>query len=204
MMRLGHHSVASPIGLGLGWVIAITGAAPVAVGAVCAALVVWSSTANDLDHPRFKGKMAPAAALVRASGRLGYMIRTKADQQREDVHRGPSHCVEWCALLGVLVWLVTAQVPPIAPWAMWWGIAVGVGTGSHILADWPTPSGVPISAVYNYFVHGEVWKRHSLGWFSTNSGAERFWVVPIMFGVALVELLGMLGMLGPVVTLLTG
>lgn len=203
-MRLGHHATASPIGLGMAWAMVVTHAAPVVVAAGCAVLVVSTSTWPDLDHPRFKGRMHPGAALVRASGRLGYMMRTPADRQRGDVHRGPSHCVEWCVLVGLVVALVSLLVPPLAPWAWWWGAAVAVGCASHILADLPTPSGVPVSAVYNYVVHREVWKRHSLRWFSTDSAGEKFMAIPLLFAVSGVMVLAMVGVLGPVVSLLTG
>lgn len=203
-MRMGHHSVAAPLGLAMGWGMVTFAATPLPVAAVCVGLVVWSSTAPDYDHPRFKGRMHPGAALVRGSGHLGYMIRTEADKHRADVHRGPSHCIEWCLLAGLLVTLVTSLVPPIAPWCWWWGAAITVGTVSHILADLPTPSGVPVSATYNYVVHREVWKRHSLHWFATDSAGEKFLAVPVLFLITVIMAMAMVGWLSPVAGWLMG
>jgi membrane-bound metal-dependent hydrolase YbcI (DUF457 family) len=202
-MRLGHHATASPLGLGKAWSMVMLGV-PLPVAIACGALVVFSSTWNDLDHPRFKGRMHPGAALVRGSGHLGYMIRTEKDKHRDDVHRGPSHCIEWCLLAGLVVVLLTSQIPPIAPWCWWWGAAVFVGTTSHIIADCPTPSGVPFSAVYNYLRHKEVWKRHSLHWFSTDSAGEKFLAVPVMFLLTAIMAMGMVGWLSPVMGWLMG
>jgi hypothetical protein len=202
-MRLGHHATASPLGLGKAWAMVMLGV-PVLVAGACGLLVVLSSTWNDLDHPRFKGRMHPGAALVRGSGHLGYMIRTEKDKHRDDVHRGPSHCIEWCLLAGLMVVLVTSQIPPVAGWCWWWGAAVFVGTASHIIADCPTPSGVPFSAVYNYVVHKEVWKRHSLHWFATDSAGEKFLAVPILFLFTALMAMAMVGWLSPVLGWLTG
>jgi hypothetical protein len=204
MMKAGHYAVASPIAAGYGWTLLVVAVVPLPVAVVCAALVVRSSTWPDYDHPRFKGRMHPFAALVRGSARIGYAIRTDKDRDREDVHRGPSHCIEWCLLVGAVVALLALQIPPIAPWALWFGAAVTVGCASHIVADLPTPSGVPVSAVYNYLAHGEVWKRHSLRWFSTDSAGEKFLAIPAMYLLTGVMVLAMLGLLGPVVVLLTG
>ena len=135
---------------------------------------------------------------------MGYMIRTEADKHRADVHRGPSHCIEWCLLAGLLVTLVTSLVPPIAPWCWWWGAAITVGTVSHILADLPTPSGVPVSATYNYVVHREVWKRHSLHWFATDSAGEKFLAVPVLFLITVIMAMAMVGWLSPVAGWLMG
>lgn len=203
-MRLGHQATAAPLALGGAWGIAASGAAPIGVALAFAGLVVLSCTWPDLDHPRFKGRMHPGAALVRGTALLAYRIRTAKDQDREDLHRGPSHCLEWCVAAGLLVALLVARVPSLAPWAWWFGAAVFAGTASHIAADLCTPSGVPVSAVWNWVRHGEVWKRHSWGLFTTDSAGERFLAVPLLFGVTGLMGLGMIGLLGPVVAALTG
>lgn len=203
MMRQGHYAAASPVGLTTAWVMVLAGVNAF-TALVCGALVVWSSTWNDLDHPRFKGKLHPAAALVRGSGRVFYQFRTERDKVRGDVHRGPSHCIEWCALLGVIFAVGLAFVPPLAPWAPWFGASVALGTASHVLADSMTPSGVPLSAVYNAAVHKEVWRRHTLNWFSTDSGAERFGAVPVLYLLSAVVMLAMVGWLMPILGWLTG
>ena len=203
-MRQGHYAAASPISLAWAWVLVLSGV-NMFIALSCAGLLVWSSTWNDYDHPRFRGKMHPAAALVRGTGRLFYMVRTSRDQARTDVHRGPSHCVEWCLLLGGLVMgSLLAFVPPLAPWAVWIGASVALGTISHVLADWMTPSGVPLSATYNVIAHREVWRRHSLNWFSTNTGAEKFGAVPVLYLLSIMIMLAMVGLLGPLVGWLFG
>lgn len=204
MMKLGHYAVAAPFGLGLAWGMVVVAQQPPAVAVACGAIVVRASTWPDYDHPRFKGRMHPFAALVRGSGHIGYALRTAQDKDRGDLHRGPSHCVEWCLLVGWLFAWLTAKIPFIDQWSWWWGAAVAVGCATHIVADLPTPSGVPVSAIWNYFVHGEVWRRHSLGWFTTDSAGEKFLAVPAMYLLTGVMALGMVGLLGPVVTILTG
>lgn len=204
MMKAGHYAVAAPPATGMAWGMVVLAEQPVWVALGCAVLLIRSCTWPDLDHPQFKGRMHPGAALVRGSGHLGYMLRTAKDKDRNDVHRGPSHCVEWCLIVGGVFGLLTAQVPFIAPWAVWWGAAVAIGCVTHILADWPTPSGVPISAVYNWLVHGEVWRRHSLHWFSTDSAGEKFLAVPALYLITAVMVMGMMGILGRVVQFLGG
>lgn len=204
MMRPGHYAVATPLGLGAAYSETMWLSVPWYVATVCAVVTVQTSTWNDLDHPRFKGKYHPGAALVRASAWVGYKWRTDRDKDREDFHRGPSHCLEWCVLVGVAVWALVAHIPFIAVWAPWLSIAVTLGCASHVLADWPTPSGVPISCIYNYFRYGEVWKRHSLRWFATDSAGERFLAVPVMFFLTGVMALAMVGWLGPMFYWLVG
>lgn len=203
-MRMGHHATAAPVGLTLAWTLHGTGATDGLVAIGAGALVVLSSTWPDLDHPRFKGRMHPGAALVRGTGHLGYLLRTARDQEREDLHRGPSHCVEWCVLAGLAVALLAVRVPFLAGSAWWLGLAVTLGTTSHIVADLCTPSGVPVCATWNYFRHGEVWRRHSWGLFTTDSAGERFLAVPALFGVTGLLALGMVGLLGPALAALTG
>lgn len=203
-MAMGHYATASPVAVVYGWALHGAGAgAVVALGG--AALLVASSTWPDLDHPRLKGRMHPGAALVRGTGHLGYMLRTAKDQDRGDLHRGPSHCVEWCLLAGLAVALLVGQVPFLAGASAWWlGLAVALGTASHIVADLCTPSGVPVCATWNWLRHGEVWRRHSWGFFTTDSAGEKFLAVPALFGLTGLIALGMVGLLGPVLSALTG
>lgn len=200
MMRLGHYASATPVALGLAECTFLMHA-PAMVMLAAPPVVVWTSTWNDLDHPRFKGHMHPGAALVRGTGHLGYrLFRTDKDKTRGDVHRGPSHCLEWCVLAGLLVAVALSLMPPMAGVALWFGAAVTLGTASHVLADSLTPSGVPLSALYNYLRYREVWRRHAVGLFSTNSAAERFYVVPVLFLLSGVIGLAMLGLLSPIVS----
>lgn len=203
-MRPGHHAVAAPIGMTTAWAIHVAGVAPTWVAVGCAVLVVLSSTWNDLDHPRFKGRMHPGAALARGFARLAYQLRTGLDVERDDLHRGPTHCIEAAVLTGMVVALLALQAPPLAPWSWWLGLAVTLGMASHIAADLPTPSGVPVSAIYNWLRYGEVWRRHSLALFATDSAGERFLVVPLLWVATGVLGLAMLGRLGPALALLVG
>ena len=204
MIRLGYRAVAAPVGLGMAWAITAAGAASVPVAAGCAGLVVASSTWPGLVHSRFKGRMHPAAALVRGSAHLGYKVAAPEGRELTDLDRGPSYCIEWCVLAGLLVVLVASQIPPLAQWAWWWGAAITVGTLSHVLADLPTPSGVPLSAVYNWVVHRDAWRRHSLGWFESDSAGEHFLAVPILFLVTVIMAMAMVGWLSPVAGWLMG
>ena len=204
MMKQGHYAAASPISLVWAWVLVLLFAVNIFIALACAGIVIWSSTWNDLDHPRFKGKMHPGAALSRGSGRIFYQLRTERDKVRSDVHRGPSHCIEWCVLVGVLFTVLLAFVPPLAPWSVWFGASIALGTFSHVLADSMTPSGVPLSAVYNALAYKEVWRRHALGWFSTDSGAEKFAAVPVLYLITTLIFLAMVGALNPIVHWLSG
>lgn len=168
-----HRAGAAPFGVALAFTVPMdAGGLPdgtgwtlieVTVHALLGLLVVAVAKWNDLDHPWLK-RAKPyhfGAALVRTSARIGYAIRTKKDRRRADLHRGPSHCLEWCALLGGAFWVGASWIPPLAPWAVWTGLAVFLGTGSHVLLDALTPSGVPISAIFNFVRYREVWRRHA-------------------------------------------
>lgn len=172
--------------------------------------VVGCAKWNDLDHPRFKGSRHPGAAFVRLTARLGYRIRTSRDRVRSDLHRGPSHCLEWCVLAGLATVRITAWVPWLAPWAWWWGLAVFLGTSSHVWIDALTPSGVPVSPLWNVLAGAmrdardrakalaagepapegtnvEVWRRHAFAWKTTELRVRAPWpmvatVAPVMAG----------------------
>ncbi len=66
-------------------------------------------------------------------------------------HRGPTHSILWCALLGLLVgmiqWYVTGAVTgsrgEITLATAGLGVMVGAGAFSHVLADSVTTQGVP-------------------------------------------------------------
>lgn len=203
-MRIRYIATASPIAVGLLWVLVATGVVPVLVALVCAVLVVATCTLNGWDHPRFKGRMHPGAAFVRGTTYPVYKLHVRRGGEWGDLTGSPTRCVEWCLVMGLLVGLVLAQIPWIASWAWWFGAAVAVGCASHVVADLPTPSGVPVSALYNRMVHQDAWHRHSLGWFDSDEGGEHFWVVPVMFAVAGLMVLGMLGVLDPMVKWMVG
>lgn len=204
MMAVMTRAAAAPVALGVGWGAAASAAVPIPVAVAMTGLVLFSCTWPNLDDPRWKGRMNPAAALVRGSARLGYMLRTEKDHDRSEMWRGPSHCIEWCVLVASVVTLLTAQIPFLAPWCWWWGGAVLVGCVLNVIADLPTPTGVPLSAVYNWLVHREVWRRHSLGWFTSDTGGGNFLVVPALGLITLLMVLGMLGVLRPIVAWMFG
>lgn len=196
-----HRAIAAPFGLALA---AVMVSEPTVVRIAAGVVVVATSKLPDLDHPRWSGRLRPDAALVRLSARLGYMIRTSRDEYREDLHRGPTHCVEWCLLVGALAAALSLRVPPLAPYALWWGVAVAVGTGTHLLGDVITPSGIAVCATWNYFRHGAVWRRHSLNILYTDSGAEHLLVLPLAWIATGVLALAWLGLFEPVLGALTG
>ena len=204
MMRLLYYAVTAPVAVGSAWAVSAAGLVPVPVEIAVAGLVVTSSTWPALVQPRYKGRMHPAAALARGSAYVGYMVRTPADKDRGDLDRGPSYCLEWCALVGLAVALLALQIPPIAAWAWWFGGAVALGTAVHVLADWITPSGVPLSVVWNYLRHGEVWRRHSLNLSSSDTAGDKFLAVPVLFALTAVLILARVGWLGPLVGALFG
>lgn len=207
-MAAGHRATAAPCALGYAWTLVGTGVAPGPLAIAAGVLVIGSSTWPDLDHPRFKGRIGVAAFfawVTRFFAAIGYMIRTEGDVRREDYHRGPSHCIEWAILLGGVVTLLVGQAVPMLVEDAWTlGLAVTIGCVSHVFADAMTPAGVPISAVYNMVVHREVWRRHSLGLFATDSCGEHMAWTPAFYAITGVMFLGMVGLLGPVSTLLVG
>jgi hypothetical protein len=132
-------------------------------------ITVWGVTSwNDWDLDYYKDRLHPAF-LARWSARWMYRIQTKNDALArhkltlDDLHRGPTHSFEWCVLVGVVFYLLAALSVLLTPWALWFGIAAFVGTASHVLLDWMTPSGVPFSITYNYLA----WSV-SLRWYEVN------------------------------------
>jgi membrane-bound metal-dependent hydrolase YbcI (DUF457 family) len=170
VMKATHRAGSLPFG------VAIVLEAPVPVWARLGAAGVCyaASTVNDWDHPRLALRWHPGAIVVRWTARVGYRVRTRRDIPRWDLHRGPSHCIEWCVGVGLLTaWLAAGApgvlaggLPPTAPYAWVFGLGAFLGTTSHVLLDALTPGGVPFSAILNWLLYGEVWRRHavSLRW----------------------------------------
>lgn len=199
-MRHGHYAVASLPAVGLA---AVMVGQPVTVRIGCAALVMLSSTYPDLDHNRFVKRLHPGAALVRWVARLvEAATRTDRDEPRSDAHRGFSHTVPGCLLFAAAAVALTATVPPLAAWCWWWGLAVLVGTLSHLAGDIITPSGIPI--MFPLVRDGRRWKRYSLRLVYTDGAAEHLIVVPLLWIATGALTLGLLGLLGPVLAALTG
>jgi inner membrane protein len=98
--------------------------APLAAGAAVGAV---AGLAPDVDHPGSTlGRQLPRAYHALTPG-----------------HRGPTHTVEWCALLG---WGI-AQLLPYAGASQAWAAVVGwaafAGACSHLVADLLTEQGIP-------------------------------------------------------------
>lgn len=161
-----------------------------------------SCTWPDLDHPRFSKRINPGAALVRVYARQVYHIHTPKDEYTwrvrkrrliavgdkydpRSVHRGPSHCIETAILAGYACAVVLGRMPPLFPYQWWLGLAVTVGWTSHILVDALTPTGVSISAIANYILYREVWRRQVIGWrlFYPGTWYLRWIRVPVIFNV---------------------
>jgi hypothetical protein len=168
VMKATHRAGSLPFGAAIVMEVPAPIWARLGAAGVCYAV----STVNDWDHPRLGLRWHPGAIVVRWTARIGYRIRTRRDIPRLDLHRGPSHCIEWCALVGLLVtWLaagapglIVGASPPTAPYCWWFGFAAFLGTGSHVLLDWMTPAGVPFSAIYNWLRYDMVWRRHACAW----------------------------------------
>lgn len=167
-MREGHIAAGAPAALMYGWTVAEYQPAPFAMlldGAVAALSVMAVVTAPDLDHPRFEGRMNFFAAAARFYARGAYRLRLSGDRKRgrrADLHRGPTHCLETALLMGLLVGGLVA-IPEQTRWAaLIVGGGVAIGWADHVLLDALTPSGVPVSAVYNAIRYREVWRRHTI------------------------------------------
>lgn len=198
-----HRSAAAPLGVGAAWGMALLGAdgmTSLGVGA----LVIWSATWNALDDPMRKRRLNPAAALARKTSRLGWSIRGENEADPPESFQGPTLCFEWCLLVALLVGALAYIVPPLSPWWQYWAGAALLGTGSHVLVGLMAPSGVTLSAAFNRLRYREIWHRHTLGWFATDTGAEAFQVVPSLYLLSALILLGMIGWLHPIIGWLFG
>ena len=100
MMKPGHLAASAPIGLSIGWI----AGTPLLTTLQITALTMYSSIWCDWDHPRLKNRENHiGAAAIRGMCKYGYRCRTSSDKIRDDYHRGPTHCIEWCILIGLFV-----------------------------------------------------------------------------------------------------
>jgi hypothetical protein len=209
MMGPAHRSLSSPFGLGLTVLASHLGAGPVQA-VIAGGLVIACSKLPDLDHPRFQGTYHPAAAAARASARLMLTLFyvEGVEEERKDLHRGPTHTIEWSVAVGVLAFVAvslagsTLGLEPLTELAPWVGAGVGLGACTHLVGDWPTYSGIPGSLIYNRIVHGCYWQRHSLHLIRTDHAAEHLIFLPLGYVITFVGLLGWTGQLGSFVDLI--
>jgi inner membrane protein len=114
--------------------------APLAAGAAIGAV---AGLAPDIDHP--------GSTLGRRLPRVYHALTPG--------HRGPTHTVEWCALLA---WAV-AHLASLAGAPPWWAATVGwlvfAGACSHLAADLVTEQGIPgtVLLVILYKVRAAPW-----------------------------------------------
>jgi hypothetical protein len=150
-------------------------------------IAVSCSWANDWDLSRYRDRSHPGAAYARMTARAMYRLRTSRDLDRWeylakrfpdqeppplDLHRGPTHSIEWCLLTSGLIGGFVSIFPPFSMLGWWIGAAVFLGLFGHVVVDSLTPSGVPGSFVLNYLLYGECWRRHavSLRWHEVGWG----------------------------------
>lgn len=188
-MREGHTAAATPAAVMWGWTVAQQsgwGGTGLLLGGLAGASVMVVCTAPDWDHPRFEGRVHPLAAASRWYVRLGYqLLATGKDRRRRgdrlhDCHRMLTHCLETAMLMGLLaagLLSISEQTRPVA-WLV--GVGVTIGWADHVLLDWCTPSGVPVSVLWNRVRHGEAFRRTTLSqrWSTTPMGAVRVKMVP--------------------------
>lgn len=205
MMPLMHRAIAAPIALGVGWAVTAAGQ-PWLVAVGCAALVRLSSVLPNLDDAKYKGRMHFPAAVVRGTARVGYKLRTARDrdEERTDLSRGPVHTLEWCVLAALVTAALMYAIPWVAPWAWWFAGAVFIGCASNVLTNWATPTGVPLCATYNLLAYRQVWRRHSLNLVTSDTGGSHFLLVPVLFFVSGLMVLGMIGWLVPIARWMVG
>lgn len=112
-----------------------------------------------------------------APDRLEFPARVAGRIRRAIPHRTITHWWALWAALGlwatfVLMGIVAADVPATAAWA---ALGAACGALTHLLCDWPNPTGVP---------SWTPWRRHSLRLWP--SGEREFLLVAAAFGVAAV------------------
>lgn len=189
-MREGHIAAATPAAVMYGWGFLMDPTVSWVDGWFTGTLAMLSvmavCTAPDWDHPRFEGRVHPLAAASRWYVRLGYrLLATDKDRRRRgdrlrDTHRQLTHCLETAALMGLLAFgllSISEQTRPVA-WLV--GLGVAIGWADHCLLDWCTPSGVPMSVLYNRWRHKEAFRRTTLSrrWATIPMGNVRVKVVP--------------------------
>ena len=193
---------------------------PLLPRAVAAGLVVVGSLAPDIDHPR--------ATITRALWLLGDALHAgtvaggraifRATATRWDVddwndgHRLITHTGIGALAAGTAVGTGTAglgyAVSPVLPalgagiLAAWWlwGLAFGWGCLVHILGDLCTVQGVPL--LWPRRIRGKRWWMVRVPLVHAGGDGERRGVVPVAWGLIVVSVLWMVGLLGPLVTFL--
>ena len=126
-------------------------------------------------------RIGAAAFLVVAGALVGGTAPDRmewAGRGRWCEHRTLTHWWPWWVALTAWSWLHVAQVWPVAL------LGLGLGAISHLLLDWPNPTGIPL-------LHP--WARHSLRWW--RSGEHEVFILLALFAVAFVAWTPMLPLL---------
>lgn len=169
--------------------------APLPVKAGLLLLGIHAGAWPDLDTPgstpsREFGPVSQFVSWVVRS--VAHMVqwatRDEKRKQTNGIHRRWTHCVEACALAGLLVWVVVDRIGPLAAWSMWFGLVAFVGAFSHVvLGDFFTKSGVPISLTYNLLVHHTPWRDHRAPIYARTDHPSEHLVVMLLVRIAVVE-----------------
>ena len=143
--------------------------APLSAGAGIGAL---AGLAPDVDHP---------------GSTLGRRL-PRAYHRLTPGHRGPTHTVEWCALLAWALAQLLGLVGMADGWAAVVGWCVLAGALSHLAADLLTEQGIPgtMALVVLYRVHAAPWwaRRGRIRlprWLAIRTGGP---VEPVVAGLA--------------------
>jgi inner membrane protein len=169
MLKTSHALIGAATGAVTASLMSRQPLAGAAIGAVAGLL-------PDVDHPEATiGKLLPAWWHRLTPG-----------------HRGPTHTLWWCALVGVLAHLLANWVAaPLhgAPASPLWGMVTFTGSLSHVLADGLTTEGIPL--LWPFSRH----RLRLLGWASFPTGSLREQLV-----TAVIVLVGVWVTWGPVGT----
>jgi len=149
-------------------------------------IAVLASGAPDLDHPssrpaRCLGLITRviAVGLAALSAAVYRWTATARDRPNESGHRGITHTVLFCVVLGA----VPAGVLALAgqPDLAWLGLPVGIGALSHVLTDGLTKYGTPMG--FPFKIKGQRWySAGSPRWMRirTDRAAEHLIVMPLL------------------------
>lgn len=158
-----HRAVAAGVGIALAAVAPVPAPVKVAMFTVCWHAGSWP----DYDTPGStpSRELGPLSAFISAVVQfVAFLVQAATGDSvaRSGVHRGWTHCVESCALAGAGIGYVCTLAMPME-YGVWIGLAAFSGAFSHVvLGDIFTPSGVPLSLLWNLCTPGPNWRRHHI------------------------------------------